>query len=81
MFMSLKLGMDLAEIQAGAKLRMWPQWSCGEQKLIEAPVIDIVWQRPTQVVGLCPLQIAVNCCLSNRTTPGNLILVQTQIKT
>ena len=41
-FISLKLGMQLGEIQTRPWLRRRPQWPCREQQFIQLPVVDIV---------------------------------------
>ena len=48
-FMSLKLGMELGEIQTRPRLRRRAQWPRRKQQLIELPVIDIVRQVANSV--------------------------------
>jgi len=80
-FMSLKLGMELGEIQTRPWLRRRPQWPCREQQFLQLPVVDIVRQGPSHFGGRGLFQIPVNGRLTDRTTAGDLVLLQAQTKT
>jgi hypothetical protein len=77
---SLKLGLQRAEVQTRPRLQRRAQWPGRKQKLIEALVIQIVRQRPVQFRGRRLLQIPMNRRLSDRATAGDLVLVQSQAK-
>ena len=52
----------------------------GKQQLIQALVIDILWERPSQADGGGALQIAMNGGLSDRATAGDLLLFEAELE-
>jgi hypothetical protein len=81
MFVSLQLGMQLGEIQTRPRLRRGPQWPFRKKQFVQAPVVEILRQRPGHFGGCGLLQIPVNGRLAYRTTAGDLVLLQAQAKT
>jgi hypothetical protein len=78
MSVSLKLCVDLTEVHSGPLRQRWPHRSRWKQKFVEPLVVAIVRQRPAKPDRRRSLQISMNGRLTNRATPGDLFLPETQ---
>jgi hypothetical protein len=77
---SLELAMDFGQVQSLPRGLAGAAAPHREQQRIEPPVIAIFRQRPTQAGRSGLLQVSMNGRLTDRTTPGDLVLSQTEPK-